>query len=606
MQHMVARLLGLLAAVLVMTATALAQTAPEPIRYTLSFPAPHTHYIEVTAVVPTGAQPAVELMMAVWTPGSYMVREYSRNVEAVSAAGNDGRPVSVEKTDKNRWRVATGGARTVTVKYRVYAREMSVRTNWVEADFAMINGAPTFMTLADGVRRPHEIVIEPAPGWRISMTALRDAGGAHRYRAADYDTLVDSPIVVGNPAVYEFTVDGKRHHLVNVGEAGVFDGARAAKDVETIVRAQQRMWGSLPYDRYVILNVLTSVPGQIPGGGLEHLNSMLLMAGRWATRTRGSYLAWLELVSHELFHAWNGKRLRPIELGPFNYEEEVLTRGLWVVEGITDYYAELLVHRAGLSSEPEYLDALANKIEELQTTPGRSVQPVDLASFDAWIKYYRPDENSPNSSVSYYTKGAVLAFLLDAKIRRATGGARSLDDVMRAAFQKFSGEKGYTPETFRMVAEQVSGLDLSAFWSTGVRGTGDVDYSEALDTLGLRFSSFTNRPGRVWLGLTTRNDNGRLVVTQVRREGPAQSAGLNVDDEIIAIDEFRVRADQLNARLDQYKPGDTVMLLVARRDQLMRLEITFAADPARSWRLELDPGASNAQQQRSRWLQPPA
>jgi len=619
MQHMVARLLRpfrkpkgfrlpvVAAAALMMTAaTAFAQTVSEPIRYTLSFPAPHTHYMEVTAVVPTGGRPAVDLMMAVWTPGSYMVREYSRNVEAVSAAGPDGRSMPVEKTDKNRWRVATGGARTATVKYRLYAREMSVRTNWVEADFAMINGAPTFITLADGAARPHEVVIEPARGWRVSMTALPEmAGGAHRYRAQDYDTLVDSPIIVGNPAVYEFSVDSKRHYLVNVGEAGIFDGARAAKDLETIVRAHLRMWGSLPYDRYVFMNVLTSVPGQIPGGGLEHKNSTMLMAGRWATRTRPNYLAWLELASHEFFHAWNGKRLRPVELGPFNYEEEVFTRGLWMVEGVTDYYAELLVHRAGLSSEVEYLDALANKIEELQTTPGRGVQPVDLASFDAWIKYYRPDENSPNASISYYTKGAVLAFLLDARIRRATAGAKSLDDVMRAAFQKYSGQRGYTPDELRSVAEQASGVDLRSFWSNGVQGTAELDYSEALDTMGLRFRSSGERQGRVWLGATTRNDGGRLLVAQVRRETPAYAAGLNVDDEILAIDDFRVRADQLNARLDQYIPGDTVALLVARRDQLMRLELKFGVEPPRDWRLETNPNASDARQRRAQWLQPP-
>jgi len=365
------------------------------------------------------------------------------------------------------------------------------------------------------------------------------------------------------------------------------------------------MWGSLPYDRYVFMNMLTSVPGQIPGGGLEHRNSTMLMAGRWATRTRPSYLAWLELASHEFFHAWNGKRLRPVELGPFNYEEEVFTRGLWMVEGVTDYYAELLVHRAGLSSEAEYLDALANKIEELQTTPGRGVQPVDLASFDAWIKYYRPDENSLNASISYYTKGAVLAFLLDAKIRRATAGAKSLDDVMRAAFQKYSGQRGYTPDELRAVAEQASGVDLRSFWSNGVQGTVELDYSEALDTMGLRFRSSGERQGRVWLGATTRNDGGRLLVTQVRRETPADAAGLNVDDEILAIDDFRVRADQLNARLDQYIPGDTVALLVARRDQLMRLELKFGIEPPRDWRLETNPGASDARQRRAQWLQPP-
>ena len=599
----------LLAAVVMQPAQpASAQTAPDPIRYTLSFPEPHTHYVEVAALVPTDRRPAVELMMAVWTPGSYMVREYARNVEAMTAATQDGRALTVDKSDKNRWRIATGGAPSVTITYRVYAREMSVRTNWVETDFAMLNGAPTFMTLADLVPRPHEVVIQPARGWRTSVTGLAEmSGGSYRYRAPDFDTLVDSPIVIGNPAVYEFTVDDKKHYLANVGEAGVFEGARAAKDLETIIREHRRMWGSLPYDKYVFLNMLTMVTEG--GGGLEHKNSTLLMANRFTTRTRRSYLAWLELASHEYFHAWNVKRLRPAELGPFNYEEEVLTRSLWVAEGVTDYYAELSVHRAGLSTREEYLDALSNHIEELQTTPGRLVQSVEQASFDAWIKYYRPDENSPNVSVSYYTKGAVLAFLLDARIRAATKGAKSLDDVMRAAFQKFSGTLGFTPEEFRASAEQVGGISLASFWDQAVEGTAELDYEEALQTFGLRFRPAPppapDRPARAWLGMTTRNDAGRLVVTQVRRGTPAYAAGLNVDDEILAIDGFRVRADQLAARVDQYKPGDKVALLLARRDQLLTLDATFGAEPPRQWRLEVNPAATEAQQQqRDRWLKP--
>jgi predicted metalloprotease with PDZ domain len=589
--------------------SAAAQTAPEPIRYTLSFLAPQTNYFDVTAVVPTGSRPEVELMMAVWTPGSYLVREYSRTVEGVAATGQGGRALAIEKSDKNRWRVSTGGAPSVTVKYRVYAREMSVRTNWVEADFAMINGAPTFMTLVGGLQRPHEVVIEPARGWRTSMTSLAALpGGSHSYRAVDYDELVDSPILIGNPAVYEFTIDDKKHYLANIGEAGVFDGAKAAKDLEAIVREQRRFWGSLPYDRYIVMNVLTAVPGQIAGGGLEHKNSTLLIGGRWATRTRQSYLAWLELASHEIFHAWNVKRLRPVELGPFDYENENFTRSLWVVEGVTDYYGELQVHRAGLSTEVEYLDALSNKIEEVQTTPGRTVQSAEMASQDAWIKYYRPDENSPNSSVSYYSKGAVLGFVLDAKIRKATAGAKSLDDVMRAAYQKFSGSRGYTPDEFRAVAEQVAGVSLASFWDTAIEGTAEIAYSEALDLLGLRFRPVAPpQPARVWLGATTRNDAGRLVVTQVRRDGPAAAAGLNVDDEILAIDDFRVRADQLVQRLDQYKPGDRVRLLVARRDQLMPIELELGAEPGRPWRLEVDPAATETHlRQRDRWLKPQA
>ena len=608
---MVGRTFTVLLAVLLMptSSPAGAQTATEPIRYSLSFPAPQTNYVEVSAVVPTDSRPSVELMMAVWTPGSYLVREYSRNVESVTAAAADGRPVAVEKSDKNRWRVATGGAPSVTVKYRVYAHEMSVRTNWVEADFALINGAPTFLTLVGGGRRPHEVAIEPARGWQTSMTSLAGvAGASHRYRAADYDELVDSPIVVGNPAVYEFSLDEKKHYLVNIGEAGLFDGPRAAKDFEAIVREQRRFWGALPYERYVLINLLTAVPGQIAGGGLEHRNSAVVIGNRWATRNRQSYFGWLEFVSHELFHAWNGKRLRPTELGPFDYENENLTESLWIVEGVTDYYAELLVHRAGFSSQVEYLDALSNKIEEVQGTPGRAVQSASLASQDAWIKFYRPDENTTNSSVSYYAKGYVLGFVLDAKIRKASNGVRSLDDVLRAAYQKFSAGKGYTPAEFRAVTEQVAGISLGSLWDGAVDGTAELDYTEALDLLGLRFRPVDpvrpDRPGRAWLGANTRNDAGRLVVSQVRRDGPASAAGLNVDDEIIAIDEIRVRADQLTPRLDQYRPGDRVKLLVARREQLMTIELAFGVEPARQWRLEVNPAAGAAQRLRDQWLKP--
>jgi predicted metalloprotease with PDZ domain len=540
-------------------------------------------------------------MMAVWTPGSYLVREYARNVEAVTAAGPDGRALDVDKSKKNHWRIVTGGAPSITLKYRLYCREMSVRTNWVESDFAMINGAPTFITLADLAPRPHEVIIIPAPAWKRSVTALPEMGGGeHRYRAPDYDTLVDSPIVVGNPAVYDFVVDGKKHSLVNVGEGGVFDGARAAKDLETIVKEDRRLWGFLPYDRYVFFNMITE-----SGGGLEHKNSTLLMTNRWTTRTRRAYLSWLELASHEYFHAWNVKRLRPAELGPFNYEDENITRSLWIAEGFTDYYAELQVHRAGLSTRDEYLEGLSNAIEALQTTPGRLVQSAEMASFDAWIKYYRPDENSPNTSISYYTKGTVIAFLLDAKIRKET--AKSLDDVMRAEYERFSGAKGYTPEEFRLEAEKVTGISLKQFWDAAVESTAELNYSEALDTFGLRFKPVpppvADRPAKTWLGITTRNDNGRLVVTQVQRGSPADVAGINVDDEILAIDDFRVRADRFENRLEQYKPGDKVSVLVARREQLLKVDVPLMSEPVRSWRLEVNPNATEIQRRElEAWL----
>lgn len=561
--------------------------APDSIRYTLRFPAPHTHYVEVEARYPTGRRPSVEIYMAVWTPGSYLVREYQRHVENVSASAA-GKPLAVEKSRKNRWRITTGGAPEVTVRYRVYSREMTVRNNWVEAGFAMLNGAPTFLTLVEPGSRPHEVRLELPAGWTASATALVPiAGESHAYRADDFDTIVDSPIVAGTPVTREFTVDGVRHVLVLEGDPALFDIDRAAPDVQKIVEAGRRVMGPLLYPHYYFLNMVVDT-----GGGLEHKNSFLTMSSRFVTRTRRSYMGWLSLVAHEYFHNWNVKRLRPLELGPFDYENENYVQTLWVAEGFTDYYADLLVRRAGISSLDEYFDALSNQIEAVQATPGRLVSPVSLASYDTWIKQYRPDENTPNTTIDYYPKGAVIAFLLDAKIRKATGGARSLDDGMRLALQRYGGDKGYTPEQFYRAMSEAAGVDLSAFFRSAAESTDELDYAEALAYYGLRFRPVDARNARAFLGAATRNDNGRLVVTGVRRGTPAIDAGLNVNDEIIAIDDVRVRPDGLSARLEQYAPGERIQLLVARRDTLTRLDVTLGADPGRPWRLELKPDAT--------------
>jgi predicted metalloprotease with PDZ domain len=575
-----------------------AQTV-DPIRYTLRFPAPHTHYLEVEAVYPTGGRADVDLMMAVWTPGSYLVREYERHVEALTVKGPDGRALSATKPAKNRWRVPTGGAPAVTVSYRVYGREMTVRNNWVEAGFAMLNGAPTFITLADRTPRAHEVRIELPAAWHGSATALLPiAGQPHAYRAEDFDTLVDSPIVLGNPVTRTFDVDGKAHHLVLEGDPSLVDADRIAADLRKIVEAGKAAMGPFEYPHYYFLNMVVET-----GGGLEHKNSFLTMSNRFVTRTRQPYINWLSLAAHEYFHNWNIKRLRPVELGPFDYETENYTKSLWVAEGVTDYYGSLLVRRAGLTTTPEYLDMLSNSIEAVQTRPGRRVQTAEMASFDTWIKQYRPDENSPNTSIDYYDKGATIAFLLDATIRQASNGAKSLDDAMRLAYQRHSGPKGFTPEEFQRVVSETAGKDLSSWFAQVLTTTEELDFSAALDYFGLRFAPVDPKGLRATTGLITRNDGGRLVVSQVRRSTPAYDAGVNVDDEILAIDDLRVRADGLVARMDQYRAGDTVRVLVARRDRLMTLPITLGAEPGRPWRLQVKPDATSEQQARlTAWL----
>jgi len=572
------------------------------VRYFVSFPEPQTHYVSIAAHFPVGGLQEAEVFMPVWTPGSYMVREYARHLEGIRVSNPAGQPLSFAKSRKNRWRVETGGADEIHFCYRVYCRDMSVRTNWVEESFALLNGAPTFVSLVGGLNLPHEVKLELPDRWKTSVTGLPEVagGGPHhyaaRYVAQDYDTLVDSPILAGNPTVYRFDVDGVPHILVNEGEGGIWDGPRSAVDVEKIVTHCSRMWGTIPYRKYVFLNLLTEA-----GGGLEHRDSVCMMGSRWATRTPQAYIKWLDLVAHEYFHVWNVKRLRPAELGPFDYENENLTRSLWVAEGLTEYYTGLIVYRAGLCSQAEYLGtdgkprpaSLSGLIAALQSTPGRLCQSAEQASWDAWIKLYRPDENSKNTSISYYVKGAVIGWLLDARIRRETGGGKSLDDLMRLAFERFSGEHGFTPDQFKAAAEEVAGASLQSFFARAVESTEELDYGEALDWFGLRFKNAAGTQ-KCWLGGETRVDHGRLIVSHVPRETAAWNSGLSVDDEIIAIGDFRVRAEKLSERLENYHPGDPVSLLIARREQLMRVELTLGEEPHK-WQLELNPDANNAQ-----------
>ena len=591
----------MLAILFVLCATAAHGQVLEPIRYTLSFPAPHTHYIEIEASYPTGGRPHIDVMMAVWTPGSYLVREYARHVESFTA-GSAAAPLAVEKTRKNRWRITTNGASTVPVRYRVYAHEMSVRTNWVDEEFALVNGAPTFVTLVETpARRPHEVRVVLPPGWTKTFSGMTPAAVPHTYLAPDYDALVDSPIVAGTPSVYEFRVGGAPHYLVNFRERGVWNGSQAAWDLAKVAETIARFWGGLPFDRFYFFNIIGSAKN-----GIEHKNSTVLNIPADATSSRAGYLDWLSLASHEYFHAWNGKRLRPVELGPFDYENEVYTRSLWFVEGITDYYADLFLVRAGVTTRDEYLDALSTQIRSLQTTPGRLEQPVEAASFDAWIKYYRSDENTPNTAISYYVKGAVVGFLLDARIRRVTDGDRSLDDVMRHLAKRFSGARGFSREELRAAVAQAAGQphapDLRAWTARALDTTAELDYTEAMAYFGLRMMPPAAAP-RAYLGVTTRTEDGKTIVTGIRRGSPAATTGLSLLDEIAAINGDALAAGRLSQRLEKFSPGSTITLSIVRRAATRMVKVVLAADPEHGFQLSASPDATRAQSQRvDAWL----
>ena len=466
----------------------------EPIVHTVRVPEPGTHVAEVEARVPTTGRASIEMMMAVWTPGFYRTEDYAQRVRELSARTREGAMLAVEKTRKNRWRIDAAGTPTVVVSYRLSCEQRSVTTNWVGDDLAVFNGAATFLTPIEQVRRPHEIRLELPARWKRSMTALDPApdGAPNHYRAEDFDTLADSPIVAGDPVVREFVVDGSEHSVADLGDVGPWDGERAARSLEMIVQENARFWGFLPFRRYVFLNVFRS-----GGGGLEHKNSALLTAGTGRGRRPEVNLRWLEFVSHEYFHAFNVKRLRPVELGPFDYENPPRTSSLWISEGLTTYYGDLIVARAGLGGQENFLASMSALIGRLQNSPGRLLQTLEQSSLGVWTTGTSGVGQDEAKTVSYYVKGPVVGFLLDARIRRATDGKKSLDDLMRLAYERYSRERGFTPEQFRATAEEVAGVDLEEWFRSAIGSTEELDYSEALAWFGLRFAAAED-PTKAW------------------------------------------------------------------------------------------------------------
>ncbi len=486
--------LGLLAAALFTPAAPAALWAQlgAPITYAVTFPNRAAHFAHVEVQLPTDAQPAVELMMAVWSPGYYKVENYAVNVDSVRAWGPEGNPLAVQRVRGNHWQVETGGAPSVRVSYRVKADRQFVTADWVGDSIIVLNGAPTFMTLVGGESRPAVVDLTLPPGW-MSATSLDTAsdGVADHYQAENYDELVDSPIMAGHLQWVQFSMAGRTHALVNGGQVDDFNAEQAGRALLRMVGETYRFWGFLPYKRYLFLNWFH--PG---GGGLEHKGSSMLTSNAKTLETPAGFQDWLAFVTHEYFHAFNVKRLRPVALGPFDYENPPSTPSLWIAEGLTTYYADLVDARAGLVRQQDWLEMMSKLIAQLQNTPGRQVQTLSQASLDVWNSEASGVKMDQTKTVSYYTKGPVVGLLLDAHIRTLTNDSASLDDVMRAAYAKYSGAQGYTPEQFQQVADSVAHTDLSDWFHKALDSTDELDYQEMLDWFGLKFAGSGNRTER--------------------------------------------------------------------------------------------------------------
>ncbi|GLH71742.1 peptidase M61 [Geothrix limicola] len=469
--------------------------ASEPLAYTIRISRPADHQAEVSVKIPTEGRASLDLMMPLWSPGYYAMQDYAGQVHDLVAVNPAGKPLAVEHPAPNRWRVHSEGERSVALSYRLACPSHFVTTNLVTEDLAVLNGPATFITPTTSLKGSYDVWLDLPAGWKHCATGLEGAPDqkAGHFVAPDYDTLLDCPIVAGTFSTHSFVVAGTRNDLVDIGSFGTWDGAKVSQKLAAVVQENLRFWGVLPYKKYVFLNVFG--PG---AGGLEHQNSTMLSSMPPPAGSTEADFRWYTYVSHEFFHGYNVKRLRPVELGPFDYEHPPRTTGLWVAEGLTTYYGPVMAVRAGLGRPEDFLAELSGEIRGLQSAPGRLKQTLERSSLDVWEEGGSGVGGDPTKGISYYVKGPVVGFLLDARIRMASQDRRSLDDLMRLAFQRYGGEKGFTEAQFRATAEEVAGVDLRAWFRKHLASTEELDYSEALDCFGLRFATSPDPAKPTW------------------------------------------------------------------------------------------------------------
>lgn len=560
-----------------MPPTRMMETTPA-LHYFVAMPHPETHLFEVTLQVTGWTQPILDLKMPVWTPGSYLVREYSKHLQNFTAETTNETPLEAQKIRKNHWQIQTRGTSELTIKYRIYANELTVRTNHLDHTHGYFNGAALFFYIPGLEKQPIRVTIQPPQNWQVTTALAPISGEQNTFIFPDFDTLVDTPFEIGTHRCYSFEVLGKPHELAIWGQ-GNDNPEKIIEDTAKIIRVEAEMFGGLPYESYLFLLHL-SASGF---GGLEHKDSCTLNYNRFGFRVKDKYERFIQLVAHEFFHLWNVKRIRPKALEIFDYENENYTTSLWFSEGTTSFYDLIIPFRAGIYDAKTYLDNLSKEITRLQTTPGRNVQPASESSFDAWIKLYRPDANTNNSQISYYLKGEMVSLLLDLLIRNLHNNSRSLDDVMRLMWENFGkAEIGFTPAQLKETIESVAGIDLSDFFKRYVDGTEELPFDEYLQPFGLKLISGENNGLVPFIGLTVKAENGKEIIKFVEVNSPAQKASINPGDELLAINQIRVTAETLNERLKDYQPGDSIEVTVFHQDELRTVPVILESGrPAR-------------------------
>ena len=543
------------------------------IAYSVHMSKPQNHYFEVEMSLSQLNQKTLLVKLPVWAPGSYLVREFSKNMNLVHAFNEQGKELEITKTAKNAWQINTAGIKSLKIRYEVYSFELSVRTSFLDLTHGYISGPGIFMYVDNCKAKKGILKVFPFETFKKINTALPIAplelqGNAYQaFEFENYDQLVDCPIEIGNQVVFEFNAAGVKHTVAMYGEAN-YNIPLLKVDMAKIIESETAVFGFNPNKNYLF--IIHNVPGG--DGGLEHVNSTTLSVNRW-TYSGADYLGFLNLVAHEYFHLWNVKRIRPIELGPFNYDQEVYTSLLWVMEGFTSYYDELMMLRAGYYSQAEYLTKLQSLINYAEGSVGSRVQPVAHASFDAWIKSYRPNENSANTTMSYYSRGAVIASVFDAMIINKYNGTKCLDDFMQHLYKTYHEKlnRGFTVAEFKNELAIFTGQDMTIFFKKYIDGTEIIPFADYFSKVGVTVKQ--NALTRASFGATVQNSGGKVIIKSIRANSAAEDAGLSVNDEVIGCNGYRVDQPMLEGIMNGLEVNEEVELLLSRDEILFSVKV---------------------------------
>lgn len=573
------------------------------IAYRVTMPQPTNHRFRVEIRVEGWTAPVLDLKLPVWTPGSYLVREYARHLQGF-AVRTEGEPLPWQKRAKNHWRIETAGCDRLTLSYEVYAHELTVRTNHLDSSHGYFNPAALLAYVVGCTDQPLRVTVEPPdPDWQVVTPlplVLGDSTGAQgvapTFLATDYDTLVDSPFEIGVHRRYDFEALGKPHCWVVWGD-GPFDSEQVIRDTQRIIETEAAIFGGVPYDRYLFL--LHLAPSGY--GGLEHKTSCSLIYERQGLQDPASYERFMQLVAHEFFHLWNVKRIRPDALECFDYDQENYTPSLWFCEGVTSYYDLWLPFRAGIYGANTFLAALGKDVTRLLTTPGRLVQPLGESGFDAWIKLYRREAHSDNNQISYYLKGELVALLLELLIRDRSANQRSLDDVMRLMWQRFGkDEVGFSPAELQIAFEEVAGEPLTELFHLCLATTEELPLGDYLAPFGLGLEaepSLEAYSGLSWM------DKGRGKIKFVVVDSPAERLGLEIGDEVLAVQGQRWSAADWSRILSQSQAGDRLDLTWFHGDDLCQGDLIVEAPRPSQWAIAPVSNPTPAQRDRCQgWL----